>query len=123
VGYQSNINGNPFQTVIEHWNGSSWSVIQGPNPGASYNALVGVTTISGKDAWAVGAYQGNSRGNKTLIEHWDGKTWRITSSPSPDIYNELWGAAAVSANNLWAVGDTAKQFNKFQTLTEQYCSC
>jgi hypothetical protein len=123
VGYQSNINGNPFQTVIEHWNGSSWSVIPSPNPGASYNALDGVTAIAGKDAWAVGAYQGNSRGNKTLIEHWNGKSWRITSSPSPDTYNELWGVAAVSANNLWAVGDTAKQFNTFQTLTEQYCSC
>src|SRR6266550_149132 len=31
------------QTLIEHWNGSSWSVMKSPNPGSSSDHLNGVT--------------------------------------------------------------------------------
>ena len=73
-----------------------------PGPAASFSivgGLSGVAAISATDAWAVG-YTGAS---KTLIVHWNGKTW--TRVPSPGgIFR---GVAATSARSAWAVGSTA----------------
>ena len=48
------------RTLIEHWNGSAWSVIPSPNPtpplsgGPVSNELYGVAAVSANDVWAVG---------------------------------------------------------------------
>src|SRR5438477_12998191 len=34
------------QTLIEHWNGTSWSVVKSPSPGTDYNTLTGVAVVS-----------------------------------------------------------------------------
>src|SRR5690349_23862840 len=47
---------------------SSWNIIPSPSPFAS--VLLGVTSFSATNAWAVGSSNGT-----TLIEHWDGKSW------------------------------------------------
>jgi hypothetical protein len=54
--------------VIEHWNGTAWTVQNSPNPRGSshYDDLHGVAATSAGDAWAVGSY-GNA--GRTLIEH------------------------------------------------------
>ena len=39
------------RTLIEHWNGTSWSHVLAPAPGQS-SFLLGVTAISANDAWA-----------------------------------------------------------------------
>ena len=41
-------------TLIRHWNGSKWSDVASPNPGAAQNLFSGVTTRTATDAWAVG---------------------------------------------------------------------
>jgi hypothetical protein len=66
VGYYDH--GTVDRTLIEHWNGTAWTVQQSPNPGGSshYDDLHGVAAISAGDAWAVGSY-GNA--GRTLIEH------------------------------------------------------
>jgi S-layer homology domain len=58
------------QTLTEHWNGSSWSVVSSPSPGSSYNYLNGVTAISSSDVWAVG-YQRSGFTNATLVERYN----------------------------------------------------
>jgi hypothetical protein len=51
------INFSVFQTVIEQWNGSSWSVVPSPNPSASENILNAAAADPGSgQAWAVGAF-------------------------------------------------------------------
>src|SRR5207302_5459658 len=93
------------QALIEHWNGSTWSVVTSPNPGSIYNTLYGVTTVSATDAWAVGFYVNTTGVTQTLIEHWNGSTWQVVKSPSPaTMNNELFNVAAVSASDVWAVG-------------------
>ena len=68
--YANNING-PFQTLIEHWNGTSWQVFSGPNKGAAQNSLSGVTALTSNNLWAVGQYQSRSSSPiQTLIERW-----------------------------------------------------
>jgi hypothetical protein len=66
-------------TVIEHFNGTSWSVASSSSPGLGEDVLTGVTALALNNVWAVGFYANakdvNTDGpTKTLIEHWDGSS-------------------------------------------------
>jgi len=120
VGRFFNARTHVFQTLIEHWNGSKWSVVASPNIQATDNYLTGVTAISIRDLWAVGYTFGST--SQTLIEHWNGSKWRIVSSPGPGASaNFFEGVTAISSNDVWAIGEylTSKS-SSFQTLTEQW---
>ena len=98
-------------TVIEHFNGTAWSVVSSPSPGLGEDGLTGVTAQAPNNVWAVGFYAedvNTDRPTKTLIEHWDGPVGRLspvpTSDPTP-CTNHLWGITTVSANDVWAFGD------------------
>ena len=70
------------RTLIEHWNGTSWTQVPSPNSSQRFNILSAVATVSANDAWAVGFGVNKSNKNEQLIEHWDGKTWTITPNPT-----------------------------------------
>jgi hypothetical protein len=97
--------------LILHWNGAAWSIV--PNPAKGTNTeLAGVAAVSGSDAWAVGhqcisACGKAAKADRTLILHWNGKTWTQIPSPSPNPLGNpiLAGVAAVSSTDAWAVGD------------------
>ncbi len=57
------------QTLVEHWNGSQWSIVPSPNVGTNLNSLNGVTVVSANNVWAVGVYFNAANLQKTLIEH------------------------------------------------------
>src|SRR5258708_32086630 len=42
-------------TLIEHWNGSAWTVVASPDPGTA-SILDAVQAASRTDIWAVGSY-------------------------------------------------------------------
>ena len=108
VGSSSTL-GPPYEnTLIEHWDGASWSIIPSPNPsGGNFNKLTGVAVVAANDIWAVGSYSGSTGHSQTLIEHWDGSTWSIVPSPNVGPYgNYLSSVSAHSANDVWAVGAT-----------------
>src|SRR5205814_3929816 len=89
-----------FRTLVEHWNGTTWSVAPSPNADGGDNRLLGINAVSVSDVWAVG--EGASQ---TLTEHWDGTAWSI--APSPDLganENVLTGEASRSASDVYAVG-------------------
>ena len=114
--------GSTGQTLIEHWNGSAWSVIPSPNAGNSFNELSAVTAISADDVWAVGNFVNvEPFQNRTLIEHWNGTKWSIVPGANPGAsYNSLEAIAGISANNLWAVGAYSQTNGHQQTLLEQW---
>src|SRR5437868_4574868 len=63
-----------YQTLIEHWDGTSWAIVTSPNTSTTeYNHLFAVTCVSASECWAVGL-SGTSLG-QTLIERWDGTSW------------------------------------------------
>src|SRR5438876_2718034 len=64
------------QTLIEHWNGTAWSLVPSPNVGAGSNRLTAVAARSATDVWAVGDTAG-SNGYQTLAEHWNGTSWVV----------------------------------------------
>jgi hypothetical protein len=97
----------PSRTLIEHWDGTQWSIVLSPSPDRQFNELRGVAALSPNDVWAVG-YRGGTRTEtpiETLILHWDGTSWTQVTSPNvPGGANQLFGITAISANDIWAVG-------------------
>src|SRR5215470_10495718 len=59
-----------FQTLIEHWNGSSWAPVDSPDPGSGNNFLNSVRAASPASVWAVGSFS-DGTSSKTLILHWN----------------------------------------------------
>src|SRR5438132_14227897 len=58
-----------------------WSIVPSPSvSGAPYNFLNAVACVSPSDCWAVGDYAAAKF--QTLIEHWDGTSWSIVTSPA-----------------------------------------
>jgi hypothetical protein len=84
--------------VIEHWNGTSWTVVPSPNPNPQgNNGLGAVAAVSANDVWAVGEQLLGP-----FTEHWDGTSWSIVATP--DGVNFLLGMAASASGTVLAVG-------------------
>jgi hypothetical protein len=102
-------------TLIEHYDGTSWSVVASPNvgPNSIYqsNRLFGITAVSANDIYAFGSYfaSDGSGHQKTLLEHWNGTSWTIAPSPNPTkstFLSDLLMAGVLAApDDLWIVGD------------------
>jgi len=102
-------------TLIEHWNGTQWSVVPSANTGY-IDVLYGVTAMTPDNVWAVGSYNNEQ---DVLIEHWDGTQWSIVPGVSPGDSNNLNSIAAISANDIWAVGYSLSSTSE-GTLTEHW---
>src|SRR5262249_14807472 len=115
-------------TLIEHWDGATWSVVNSPNRTAIQNFLTGVACVSASDCWAVGAYRNGSMSQavfETLIEHWDGTSWSIIQSPNANAAkdNRLFGVTCASTTDCWSVGqyrDSTDSSQPLQTLIEHW---
>jgi hypothetical protein len=108
------------RTLIEHWDGTSWSVVPSPNNGGNGSYLQGVAALASDNIWAVGYYVDNNQVNETLVEHWDGKSWSIVNSPNRGTDgSQLFGIAAASPSDIWAVGNSG-QGNGVLTLIEHW---
>jgi hypothetical protein len=113
------------QTLIEHWNGTQWSIVKSPNVGTHDNVLIGVTAVSRSDVWAVGFANDSNNVMRTLIEHWNGKSWRVVPSPnvgSPNtvLNNIITEVVAISASDIWTSGDYVLANGNRQTLLEHW---
>ena len=101
----------PGETLIEHWDGTQWTVVPSPSPGAAANVLHTVEAISPTDVWAAGTEfpssdSGDSPSGGILIEHWDGTSWTVVAGPDTGA-----GGGGVFAlaripgkSTLWGVG-------------------
>jgi hypothetical protein len=110
-----------FQTLIEHWDGSSWQLVPSLNVGSGDNRLNDVTVDFSGNAWAVGNYTDPNNLFETLVEHWNGIGWQVVPSANPRAGNSLllgvdaggiFSPARV-ISRVWAVG-----YSGTQTLTE-----
>ncbi len=100
--------GAPDQTLVEHWNGTSWSIVASPDPGAVGDILQGVAAISPDDAWAVGARQDTATFYQhPMALHWDGAAWTAVTVPNPagcTGHSYLTAVSAADATHVWATG-------------------
>jgi hypothetical protein len=116
--------------LIESWDGTGWHVDRTPKlpRGSLLNSVV---AVAANDVWAVGVRAHRAAGgsiDRTLIEHWDGSSWRVVPSPNigratyrranfgwtPASDNELVSVAAVSADDIWAVGDAGRALRRYK---------
>jgi hypothetical protein len=122
VGYSYVTSDATARTLIEHWNGTSWTIVNSPNALTVQNFLVGVTCASASDCWAVGYTNdaGVTSAHQTLIERWNGNSWAIVSAPNTSTtqHNWLTGVTCASASECWAVGYIVS--STYQTLIEHW---
>jgi hypothetical protein len=116
VGYTIDDRTYAWQTLILHWNGTSWSIVRGARLRTSYNALTRVWAVASDNVWAVG-YNGTDIKFHTLAEHWDGLSWKAIPTPAPGTYDALYGIAGTSANDLWAAGYYKEGNFTYKSLT------
>ncbi len=70
-------------TLIEHFNGTAWSIVPSPSPG-TFAGLTSVTTSNAaNNVWAVGDDENPATGTfQTLTENWNGTSWSVVPSPN-----------------------------------------
>jgi hypothetical protein len=100
-----------LQTLVEVWNGSTWSVVPSPSPGSFANYLFGVSCTSRTFCIAVG-FSANTITMNVLIESWNGSSW--SQAPTSTV-GMLRGVSCTSKVSCVAVGGTAQQ-----TLVESW---
>ena len=111
-----------FRTLVETWNGTTWSVVPSPDvgPRRTEQNLESVSCASASACTAVGsnilAYP--------LVEAWDGTQWSIVPTPripgSGLAVGDLSSVSCPSATMCMAAGsrDRNERQNRWRTLTE-----
>jgi hypothetical protein len=89
----------PYQGVVEHWDGTSWSIV----PSASFpGILYGIVALGPNNIWAVGT---RSYPGPMLIEHWDGNSWTASYQLVAGRFGgNLRSITALGPNDIWATG-------------------
>jgi phosphoesterase family protein len=118
VGDQESGNG-VFQTLAEHWNGSSWTVVPTPDPGPSGDHLYAVDAVSPDDVWAAGQQLSRFPDNG-LVEHWDGHSWSVVPMPAATSASVMLDAIAVTASDQVYVAGEADSPAGGRPLIETY---
>jgi hypothetical protein len=116
-------------TLVEHWDGTSWTVVPSPDPaaGATTTDFTSVSCASTTSCTAVGVYviSGNRSHELPFAEHWDGTSWAVTPVPLPAGVTtaELEGGVSCpSPTDCIAVGASATpdQPSNIQPLAERW---
>ncbi len=120
VGYEYTTSSLP-QTLIESWDGTSWTIATSPDRGSADNLLSGVSCSDPTDCVAVGSSYSSTGVWQSLVESWDGTSWTIATSPdqgSGD--NLLFGVSCSSPTGCVAVGSSYSSTAVWQTLIESW---
>ncbi len=114
--------GGSSSPLVEHFDGSTWSVVDVPNPDGL--TLEGVAAVSHNDVWFVGyrdrvvadgVVPNPAHGGTTVaLFHWDGSSLSEVAAPevewpngSPLPYAHALAADGTGPADVWAVGNTA----------------
>lgn len=128
VGDQEGSNGK-FETLAEHWDGSTWTAVPTPDPGSSGNHLYAVDAVSPDDVWAAGQQLGDEVPDQGLVEHWDGHSWSVVDLPvSADASVMLTGIAVTPddasssplRDAVWVAGEADNPTTGGRPLIEGY---
>jgi len=112
-------------TLIERWNGSTWTIVPSPNPGAPVDLLLSVTCPSANSCFAVGMFSVPLGGGVhpgpeySLIVYWNGTAWAQMASANPTnaVATQLTGIACSTPTSCLAVGETSDG-SAYSTLIE-----
>jgi hypothetical protein len=113
--------GTSASTLVEAWDGTTWSIVPSPNP-QTVNVLSGVSCADATHCVAVGYKNNTNFGYSitTLIETWDGTTWSVSDSPNPGLADTLTDVSCTSTTRCVAVGDHNNSIDGYRTLVETW---
>jgi hypothetical protein len=112
--------------IVEHWNGSTWTLQSVPTPpGSEENALVSVSCASNTECIAVGnASSGGHTFYYPVADRWNGSEWTLLTLPRPTGAEEQAFLASVSCpavNSCIAAGHYSIDGNLYhQPLVERW---
>lgn len=97
---------------FQHDTGGGFNLVAAPSLGTLRGGTQAISADASNDVWAVG-HSAPARSyppTSTLVEHFDGSSWKVVPSPSPDAQqNTLVGVLALAPNDVWAVGQSARR--------------
>jgi hypothetical protein len=93
-------------TLAESWNGTAWKLVSTPPPAAPGDtSLSSVSCTAPASCMAAGYYRSTPKSIPlTLAETWNGTTWRMLTTPTPNSSATLSGVACTAASACLAVG-------------------
>lgn len=97
--------GSAVRALVEHWDGTSWSVVAAPSGRKGTRGLWSVSDSSSRDVWAAGWVATRDGRTPAMILHWNGRKWRVV--PSVNMKTGSTSLAAIDssgASDAWAVG-------------------
>lgn len=94
--------------LVEHWNGTTWSLQTAPLPTSGEDgALFGVSCSAASICTAVGQYARSGSDNETLAERWNGTEWSAQPTPNAGSFGDnLAGVSCRASNACSAVGSS-----------------
>lgn len=104
-----------FRTLVEHWDGTSWSVVPSPNAGTDDSILAGVTGLGPNQVWAVG-WSTDGEPSRGLVLRWDGTRWSAVPVPGLGTAHAQLRAIAEAPGGVVAVGQIADGDGVFRPL-------
>lgn len=126
VGSYYSVGDERYETLTEYYNGTSWTVITSPDPGAIDNRLEHVWFDTEGDVYAVGSYEDSyAAGIQTLVLRWNDTNWAKVNTPAPGVSSRLLGVGTIPGNlavvtSTWGVGSyMASSYGISQTLVEK----
>jgi hypothetical protein len=105
--------------LIDHWDGSSWTLQDSPHTSGVSEWLMGVAEVAPDDVWVVGF----SFATQPVLQHFDGSTWSEVAPPTlPDgDGGELLSVNSVpGTSEAWAVGYHSQPNEAHHTLVMHY---
>jgi hypothetical protein len=117
VGNSGPANGSSSKPLVEHWNGTAWSIMTSPaTTGDTHTALKGVACSSTTQCFAVGS----ASTTKPLVERWNGTAWAIVATPAiaATTSTTLTSVSCATAASCSAVGSYFAGANR--TLVERW---
>ena len=104
---------NTSRTLVEHWNGSRWQVVDTPMPSSAAKSYPQhIFAVTAQNLWMMGYWYSPKTSTKyPLLLHWDGQGWHIATPPSLQTTSGVFFAGtAVAAHDLWVVGSSGSVF-------------
>jgi hypothetical protein len=104
VGVSFTQPGSNVRTLVERWNGSSWSIVPSPNAAATNTWLGAIACTSTTNCLAVGNSTNSGYGGKAYAARMTGGTWSTVVIPAGGTKAGLSDVACTAADNCLAVG-------------------
>jgi hypothetical protein len=103
VGWQTK--GFGYGPLVEHFDGTSWTIVPSSGPGSAENVLIGSASAGPGDFWAVG-YQSDGTSQQPLAMHYQSGTWSVVATAAVGgpvgVLRSV--TVAPASSQVWAAG-------------------